>query len=211
MPTECLTGQCAEHDEHEQVLVRLGSEMAGARISQIVGPHGCGKSTLAFALAQNVSHRFDDLHSIILRRNGYGFSPPLIEWNFEPPFCQFVEATIGSSKTNLIIIDGIESIGPVQRRLLINQYVKQNFTVLLTTHRRLMGIKTLLRLRPDLTQFMSIVKNLQSNTDRLLSLEVAEQSFHKHRSNYRDAMWSLYDHWEAQCQCSRSAVQQETR
>ena len=188
---------CAIRDKYQSdghAIEHLCNRITNAKVLQIVGPHGCGKSTLACSLASHLIEKFSSLHSVILRRTSGFWQKPELQWNLNKPF-----EPLGLGSENyerLIVIDGIEAIGPVSRRVFVRQLVNQNCRLLLTTHRRMWGINTLIKLTPTLEHFRQIVNVLQRPSDVHLSSQVIDKAFFDYDGNYRDAMWALYDQWE---------------
>ena len=187
-PDEFRSGSNTNH----KLLDILAKQVQETRLLQIVGPHGCGKSTLAYRLAIRSMKKFASVHSVILRPGNRVWTKPEVQWNFQRPFDSFVE----NDQNKLVIVDGIEAIGWITRQVFIRQLVSQNCNLLLTTHRNLWGIKTLVKLAPSVEHFCSIANELQEEYEKQISDAVLRKAFFDNRGNYRDAFWQLYDVWD---------------
>ena len=181
-------------------------------VSQIVGPHGCGKTSLAIHIARSMSSNFATLHCLTLHREKTNwFTKPKLRWMLEPPFtdaCLNLNSQAeGAAMRRFLLVDGIETVSTIQARTMLKHFSSQRFNLLITTHQKLPAIKILTRLRSELAQFRDIVTKLTQDQDLQPTCSEVENAYHQAKGNYRQALWLLYNQWEAgRCGASDKAT-----
>ncbi len=175
--------------------VRCGS------LGQIVGPHGCGKSTLAIALSKCLLDRFASALTVTIRDRtqtgnsaGYWYWPVALSVQSEPVFEQM--RSPGVRRTTLIILDGCENLSKLNQRLLVHSLIRSsqsNRSFLLTTHRPIKGVSVIATLQPQFQQFLKIVDSLQRNSELPVSSKEITEVWSNCNGNYRIGLRSLYD------------------
>lgn len=169
-------------------------------LGQILGPHGSGKTTLAVMLSRALSDRFSDLRLVTIRKGQKSnrmldFSAVSVTSELKPT--QFYANSRGRlrnrSLIQLNIVDGVELLSPLNRRLLIRSARRSDGGWLFTVHQQVSGIDDVASLIPSLVQFRKIVNGLQQNSScRVGDSEIAD-SYLRHRGNYRLGLFRLYD------------------
>jgi replication-associated recombination protein RarA len=169
---------------------------------QLVGPHGCGKSTLARAIANSKSIRgeFGWTRMLILRRE-----------NVVKTSLQELETVWLNSDSQahmlrgLLLLDGIESVNPFQRWALFRNCRQRRIGLLLTTHRPMLRVPIIATLKPTLSMLQVLVEQLLSQTTSHIPIEQLQANFTPQRletvfaatgGNLREALMLLYDDYE---------------
>lgn len=148
---------------------------------QIVGPHGCGKSTLIESLKPILEIRGEQLASYCLHQ-GQRHLP--MKWTD----CSLQKAT-------QVIVDGFEQLSKLSRYRLKRYCRKFNKGLLVTTHQTL-GIANLISLQPDIRTALRIVTYLQRNHVEVIHAEDVHRHYQDHPQNLRELLFSLYDLFE---------------
>ncbi|MEM9410464.1 MAG: hypothetical protein AAGA30_05090, partial [Planctomycetota bacterium] len=97
----------------------------------------------------------------------------------------------------LIVIDGIERLSAIHRLALFSYARRNQIKILVTTHRKLLGVDTLVSLRPNLNDFKKIVGRLLGDDLDQMPLETITRAFHCSKKNYLVAIRQLYDAYES--------------
>lgn len=191
-------------------VVRLWEQ--SGQSGQIIGPHGVGKTTLAIAIEEKVSNRFSCTRRIIVRTGRRcGFCP---FWDVDlQRFANQRTHTSGNASSTkrlhsqvreLWIINGMERLNWLQRLLVIGFCKLQKNGLLVTSHRKLAGLKIIGQLTPSLAMFQRIVRHLltehqdNGNGRHSLTDETIKQAFSTANGNMRDALMILYDAFDDQ-------------
>lgn len=154
-------------------------------VGQIVGPHGSGKSTLAFAIGQLLlqQNRIANIRSLIFRR---GQVCSRSDW----------QQSSSDEHGQLLIVDGIESLNWVHRRISL-WYLQRNGNFnLLTTHCKLNGVPTVQKTAPQIDHFTKLAMKLQANREFRVSHAEIVSAYTRNQGNYRAALMELYDVWQ---------------
>jgi len=168
-----------EAGQPEQLLTQF--ERNGSQ-GQIVGPHGCGKTTLTMTLEAYLDSRFDAIRRITIRKDG-GFTGNVRRKNGQI----FDGAT-------LFVIDGIENMPWLHRKGFLKFIRSSAEGLLLTTHYAVRGIPVLYQINPSFLIFSKIVSHICP--DHLIDEHQLEQIFTKNDSSIRESLMALYTIWE---------------
>lgn len=155
-------------------------------VGQIVGPHGSGKTTLARHLGGQLQQRFHEINFLIVRgigeiktchriENGSSSVATTPDWN--------------QNKKTLYVIDGVERLSWLQRKLIVADCRRKQIGLIVTTHRRLIGLPELYKTSFDKSRFIKVLHHLGTERyadhyDRLRS-DFGE--------NCREMLFELYD------------------
>lgn len=156
---------------------------------QIAGPHGSGKTTLTHELAKRLSLLGIGSRWITLRRVGR-FRTPVIS----QPWTSETDSSLRMG--HVTFVDGIETLTLLNRFLLLRSFSVQD-KLIVTSHRKLLGIKPLCQTVPTLPHFMAICENLIGQIDDLWRKQI-EFAFQNNAGNFREALFELYDQFENQ-------------
>jgi len=162
---------------------------------QIVGPHGCGKTTLTIAIAESFAKQGISTRWITIRGRS---KQDVVR------FDQYLPLSSAEGQPQILVVDGIESVNWLQRSCMLQQFRKRYWAVVLTTHRPLARIKVLTELRPSLAKFNDLCEQLligsQSQNNWSEKTKLAYQNAN---GNFREAFFELYDEFESQSQKGR--------
>lgn len=140
----------------------------GCRAS-IVGPHGCGKTTLAQALKTKMLKAAYSVQEI----RGSRLASGEISWSAN-----------ASDKADIRIVDGWDML-PYWKRL----YYLRSGPLLAVSHRPIKGLSVLYKAEPDLGILKLLLTRLGLDLDESYLLE----RFKKHEGNAREVFRELYD------------------
>lgn len=154
--------------------------LVGPRESQIIGPHGSGKSTLVVALEAELQRRG---HQVVVctLRNGQRVLPK-------------AAIDLRRSADMMVVIDGYEQLSGWQRWKLRRRCRRCDARLLVTAHRDL-GWHTVWRTRPSEALLHAIVTDLTDGGPpgcRPSEAEIQE-AFASHDGNLRESLFQLYD------------------
>jgi len=153
---------------------------------QIVGPHGSGKTTLVRHLSDQLKQHFTAVEFFIVRGTGEVQVCPRLKGASHP-----VAKTLdpnGDSR-RLYVIDGIERLSWLQRKLLVADCRRKKIGLLVTAHRRLLGLPVFFETSFDQLRFGKILSHLgtQQYEDRYEALS------NRFGNNCREMLFELYD------------------
>ncbi len=106
-------------------------------------------------------------------------------------------------QTELWIVDGLERLTWLHRWLLVHYCRQREFGLLVTSHRRLIGIPVLATLTPSLQTFRNLSEYLlasspcQKSVTEAFDATTIEQAYDATGGNVREALMLLYDRFEA--------------
>ncbi len=175
----------------------FASHLRTQRRLAIVGPHGSGKTTLLRSLEPSLLREYETLASLRLSSSDRCPRRTLGRWLDE----QLLSLPNPAASTCLIV-DGLEQLGWLSRRLALSRIAKRPGTVLIvTSHQPLAAIRTAWtttwnhELARALTREKishcddSIQRDLIASYDKQLAASGASP-------NLRDVWFSLYDRYE---------------
>ncbi len=150
--------------------------------SQIVGPHGSGKSTLVRQLMDQLAQRGLPSYLVSLhdgeRRMPAGWAKAAQQM-----------------AARLVIVDGYEQLGAWSRWMLKFRCRIRGWQLLVTAHQDV-GLPTLFRTATDLATARSIVAHLLAPSDKNIDETTIADSFAAARGSVRDMLFALYDRYE---------------
>ncbi len=153
---------------------------AGGHRGQIMGPHGCGKTTMTYALQRRLQNEFPSVRRITIRNSRT---------------VETIEHVAAESDPQLLVIDGLERVPAIQRWLLTRTCRRQGKGLLVTTHKRLRHLPVICFLQPRPAMFLKIVEHLEPGAG--FQEEFLERIFVQAGGNIREALMQLYDRFEA--------------
>lgn len=148
----------------------------------IVGPHGSGKSTLLAALVSQLEALGRRVRAVALhdgeRRLPRGF-------------------TANAETGDVFVVDGYEQLGWPARWKLGRVVSRSGAGLLVTSHREIRGLPTVLATQASLAVTTSLVERLVADLPRP-SITTAElrRSFERNDCNVREVFFELYDLYE---------------
>ena len=186
-------------------------------VGQIVGPHGCGKTTLCHLLARELEHLFPNVNHVTIRsvtdiqsdfQSVRAEHTPELERdsNLMPKLDGSVNRDLNRTLT---IVDGVERLSLLQQRMLVSNLSRNRHNtsrgqsdsqetsdgLLITSHRRLKFVPVLYSITPTVSTFQSVAKFLNPSLD-MSQAELAE-TFAAAGQNIREAIMLLYDRHES--------------
>ena len=161
--------------------------LGNRRCGQIVGPHGCGKTSLAYAMARSMLAAFREIQFTVIRGQSWR------SWKVEN-----VAHLEGEGDGDMRVVDGVESLSPFQRWCLVKSCLSRDCGLLLTTHRKRSGVPVIATLMPSLGQFEKIVQGLNGPPTTEVPAGKIQEAFELHGGDYREGLMYLYDFYQDQ-------------
>ena len=149
---------------------------------QIVGPHGCGKTSLAWAMTKSLRAEFREIHFLVIRRSA--------KWGLRG---EMVNRLAGQGEGELWVVDGLERLSLVQRFGLVGHCRVQKKSLLVTAHQTCLGLPVLARLLPSLDHFQEIVQRLSAASGVSVETETVRLAYDQNDGDYREGLMFLYD------------------
>lgn len=168
----------------ESLTVRF---LRNGKRGQIVGPHGCGKTSLVYAMTRSLQTAFRETHFLVIRRQGWlGFRT------------EKIAGLPGSGDNDLWVVDGVENLSPIQRWCLVGHCRYRNCGLLLTSHQELLGVPVLKQMLPTFSQFKQIVEHLVHAQHATVQSSSVREAYDRNGGNYREGLMFLYDVFQQQ-------------
>lgn len=152
-------------------------------LGQIVGSHGCGKTTLTHAMQSLLLDHFQSIRRIVIRDTRH------VNRN------ELVTSELARSPNHLLVVDGFERLPWLHRRLLLKHVRDQKIGLLFTSHRPIQGVPVIYEIQPtletlrcltdELAPFHAIHKNMLAST------------FETNGGNIRECLMTLYNALES--------------
>ena len=142
-----------------------------------LGPHGCGKTTLTMTLEPSLRSQFSMIKRITIRKDG------AVSGEIRPKGNQNL------NQTTLFVIDGIENLGWLQRKIFVKFIKRSAEGLLLTTHRAIKGIPVIYQITPNFQIFSKIVSQISPNQQ--IDQQRLEQIFAQNKLSTRESLMSL--------------------
>lgn len=147
----------------------------------IVGPHGSGKTSLLAALRPALRTAGCHIEAITIRPD----QAVAVDLVARAPIAGRV----------LVVVDGFEQLGWVERARLVRRCRRERFGLLVTSHRRT-WLPTLIRLAPGLPLVRQLVADLTAGTLSPLTAADIAAGYAQHGQNVREIFFDLYDRHE---------------
>ena len=165
----------------------IASQLMLSKCVQIVGPHGCGKSTFAWQVAKRLEKHVRQIRVVTMRPQG--------RWRGKIDVVTQSPGDMAQQRAlkNLYIVDGLEQLSAVSRNGLVHALKSGNNYSLLTTHRPLWFVRTRVAMRPSEELFRKMALALASGTDFQLTDELIASVYDQCGGNYRHGLSLLYD------------------
>ena len=170
------------------------------RFQVIVGPHGCGKTTLLHHLVQSIDQ--DQRPDCFRVQSGGGFDAELFSSGlfdsglFDAGLFDAIKI-VRRGRAERIIVDGYDSLGWAGRLVLMVWIVATGRRFLGTSHRRLWGHGVVWKCRYDAAAARQLVDRLLQRSDastrRLVNQHLAGEIESVGSQHYRDLLFNLYD------------------
>ena len=181
--------------EEEQSLASLAERFVNlpSRRASIVGPHGTGKSTLLSHLIDSQfgakAERNLAVHRVNLTRNGSSLKQ------------LWTNKAIWNGQT-ILIVDGYEQIGWLNRARLLQATQRTGVRLLITTHYHIRQFEVIYRSHCDALIDTKILTVLLKNT-AICPVSIIEsawwrQSRGRYPNNLRESLLEAYDWYESQ-------------
>ena len=171
---------------------------------QIIGPHGVGKTTLTYDLEERVERlcgsdtAFNFLRKTISRSGEVRFANSSRHATWKEDFSENEFAGGNSiSVETLLVLDGVERLSWFQRLALLKSCRKKRIGLLLTSHRHVWGVRTLVELEPKFSRFESVCNELTAGREFQLASQRLHEIFSNVKGNMREALMTCYDDFEA--------------
>ncbi|MCL4203084.1 MAG: hypothetical protein KJ000_11335 [Pirellulaceae bacterium] len=150
---------------------------------QVLGPHGCGKTTL--------------LRALLPQLQAAGRTVCLIELHAgDRPPVDRAERTPWDEET-LVVVDGYEQLGWLARRRLRRSCRQRRSGLLVTTHRRT-DLPVLWEVATSLELAQALARRLLESADSApIHADDVARAFQQCRGNLRETWFSLYDVYES--------------
>lgn len=187
-------------DHRSQPLQQIGDCVQSSHRSLIIGPHGSGKSTLIHSLLPTLRQRYRHVVQFQLcdgattvqinggrRRDG---SSKITSWR------EINRQLVRCDHRDLLVIDGIEQLGALQRLRLAWRAGRTAPWILATSHRPLLAYPVVFETTLDRRRIMELTEQLLKTTEPpvagLVRNKLANQDW-ECLTNLRDFWFECYD------------------
>jgi len=157
-------------------------------VGQIVGPHGCGKSCLAIAIAKSIRTEFDTTRYISIRNANDIVVTPTKESGTESQVTDFKT----KKGRQLLIVDGLERISRLHQWLLKKS--RFNMGLLVTSHVPIRGLPIIHQIDPNIDTLCHVVDTLCP--EHSFSQPFLSDVFNRNEHNIRESLMQLYDEFQ---------------
>lgn len=151
---------------------------------QIVGPHGAGKSTLLSAIEPLAGRAGRIWHRVNLRDGQTAAARAALH-------------RVEFTPQTLLVIDGYEQLGPLQRATIRWRCWRSGAGLLVTTHTWL-GLPTLARIQPSVRVALAVFRALTAGQPTPVTEADCINAFNACNANIREMLFHLYDLHERQ-------------
>ena len=185
-----LSYLCDQTDPQRLCRILEQEELASrsSRAFQIVGPHGCGKTSLTVAIAEILADQAVATCWLTIRARSR---------SDRVRFDRYLPCPSSKNRPELLVVDGIESVNRFQRSSMLRHFRKNFWRVILTTHRPIWGVEKLSELKPSFDCFHSLCRQLLGRTATESDWpQKIETAFEAANGNFREAFFDLYDEYE---------------
>ncbi|MGL6227464.1 MAG: ATP-binding protein [Thermoguttaceae bacterium] len=185
--------------EAEQGRAKRGGRGECPTVSQIVGPHGTGKSTLLTFLATFWLQQGKTVHFTVLRDKERTFSQEF--WNrlkkdlASAPTAETAKQGC-ATESSVVIIDGYEQLGWFSRFKLRRLQRRFPFQLLLSVHQPIRSVPVLYTTVPTFDLLQHVVRFLLRSSDWMISEEELRPLYERFSGNFREIIAALYDLYE---------------
>ena len=166
-------------DSIDSLVYRFDTEL-GKRAA-IIGPHGCGKTTLAKSLIKALGRTRNVVWCTI---------EPMSKWL---PSQRWLRSP--AIKGSLLVVDGFEQLSWWRRRLILQESKSARIELLVTAHRKIGGIPVLWEVRPSVEILWQIVERLQGASANI-TFEDVRAGYESNGRNIRETLFWLYDRYQ---------------
>lgn len=166
-------------------LIQLG-------FGQITGPHGCGKTSLAREIYQQLHSSEIVTTRFVVVRNRHQVENVVSSLSQYQTQTQTEKSSEPSSE--LVVIDGVERLSLLHRVALL-RFARRSCPrtrVLITSHRQQAGWPLIAELKPTQTHFCQIASQLLESDSEIPDM-LFKQAYKNACGNYRQALMELYD------------------
>lgn len=169
--------------EHENLNTIVDTFRDHRFLSQIVGPHGSGKTTLTYTLEPLLREDFSSVRRVTVRDAKRIQSDEVKTPN-----------QLGS-RNQLLMIDGFERLPWLHRRLLLKHARYPQTGLLITTHRPIAGVSILYEVQPTLESLQRLARELAPRL--AIETELLAKAFETTEGNIRESLMTLYNWFES--------------
>ena len=192
-----------EDSETDLVKVALENFRKFKMVGQVVGPHGCGKTTLCRALAKRLGNEFGFTQFLAMRSPsdiqsevqivGGPHTPVTPRPRLRLPHSLSRRSSVGSGNSGLLVIDGLERVSFVQQQLLIHNVCRSEKYggLLVTSHVPIKFLITICEIKPSLDTLQNVVAHLAP--ELFVPSSEMEKAFAASNHNIRESLMLLFD------------------
>lgn len=160
--------------------------------SEIVGPHGSGKSSLVAALIPELTRAGRKLVRRVIRLDADGSSEPGGVEVVPPKYAAVMAGSKRWDGQTLLILDGMEQLSWWWRRRVRAECRRRGTGLLVTTHQPL-DLPLLCRTQPSESLAQEVVASLLDNRQSPVSRTDVAAAFKASGGNIREMLFALYD------------------
>lgn len=172
--------------------------MESHAMTQIVGPHGAGKTTLTFAIQDQLNQLAAAAgKKLIVRRFTVGAGKSIRSIQGTVP----IDDGRNGDASLLFVVDGIERMGFLQQLGFLNHCRTHDYRLLATTHRPLKNLQVIHRIDSKAETLVQLVAYLSSELQGQAGFRKSDLEclFNEQNGDLRECLMQLYDRFESQC------------